>query len=127
MGKILLDLWWNAVEEGYGWSEAAKPVYDQKLWKDEGFMEPPTIRSVADINAQIVGQVLFRHSDQMVVPTGCCDYYAIYSSVMCNYTLRDFSMSLLRDQQGSVPVVCLTLFRNKKVCYNKFSEVDEKK
>jgi hypothetical protein len=56
MGKILLDFQWNQVVTEAGWAEAAKPLYEKKLWHDDGgIFEPPTIRSVADMGMQVVG------------------------------------------------------------------------
>jgi hypothetical protein len=55
MGKILLDMQWNTIEAQQGWAEAAKPVYDQKLWgTDEFFIAPPTIRDITDIAMSVV-------------------------------------------------------------------------
>jgi len=53
MGKILLDFQWNSLETGKGWAEAAKPSYDKKLWKDDGFIEPLTMRSAVDLTMQV--------------------------------------------------------------------------
>jgi murein DD-endopeptidase MepM/ murein hydrolase activator NlpD len=62
LAAILLDFQWNMAEEGNGWAEAAKPAYDKKLWNDDGFIEPLTMRSAVDLVVQIgsviVGSVL---------------------------------------------------------------------
>ena len=54
----MLDIQWNAMEEGNGLAELAKPMYDKKMWDDDGaLIQPPTFRAVADIVLDIVGNV----------------------------------------------------------------------
>lgn len=56
MGMIMLDFQWNNMEEGYGFSELAKPMYDKKMWDDDNsFIQPPTFRDVLDIALEVVG------------------------------------------------------------------------
>ena len=56
MGLIMLDFQWNSIEEQNGLAELAKPMYDKKMWDDDGaWIQPPTVRSVADIALDIVG------------------------------------------------------------------------
>ncbi len=58
MGIIMLDIQFNAMEEGNGLAELAKPMYDKKMWDDDGaLIQPPTFRAVADIVLDIVGNV----------------------------------------------------------------------
>ena len=41
-----------------GFAELAKPMYDKKMWNDDGtWIQPPTFRVVADIVLDIVGNV----------------------------------------------------------------------
>ncbi|OJF77764.1 MAG: hypothetical protein BKP49_01970 [Treponema sp. CETP13] len=50
MGSIMLDFQWNSMLNNQGYTELAKPVYDKKMWDDDGsLIEPPTIRGVTDI------------------------------------------------------------------------------
>ncbi len=43
--------------EQQGWQKVALPAYDQPLWRGDGsWFEPPTIRGVASIVFEIVGQ-----------------------------------------------------------------------
>jgi hypothetical protein len=56
MGLIMLDFQWNSIEEQNGLAELSKPMYDKKMWDDDGaWLQPPTVRSVADIALDIVG------------------------------------------------------------------------
>ena len=58
MGVIMLDFQWNAMRENQGWQMLGRPVYDQPMWKaGSGFMEPPTIRGLTSIAAEILGTV----------------------------------------------------------------------
>ncbi|MCR4948785.1 MAG: hypothetical protein K6A15_06505 [Treponema sp.] len=58
LGLIMLDIQWNAMEEGNGLAELAKPMYDKKMWDDDGaVIQPPTFRAVTDIVLDIVGTV----------------------------------------------------------------------
>lgn len=44
------------MEEGNGLAELAKPMYDKKMWDDDGaLIQPLTFRAVADIVLDIVG------------------------------------------------------------------------
>jgi hypothetical protein len=58
LGKMLLDFQWNSMESQYGWAEAAKPVYDQKLWNSGGFIKPLTLKSAGAIVASVVAAVV---------------------------------------------------------------------
>jgi hypothetical protein len=59
MGLIMLDFQWNAMMNSKGYSELAKPMYDQKLWAEEFLgMKPPTLRTVTNIAASIAGKFL---------------------------------------------------------------------
>jgi hypothetical protein len=55
MGKILLDFQWNDMRRDAGYAELSKPMYDQKLWADNGWFEAPTLRSVADLALSMTG------------------------------------------------------------------------
>ena len=56
MGIIMLDFQWNSMVEGNGFKELAKPMYDKKMWDDNGsWFEPPTFRDVMDIALEVVG------------------------------------------------------------------------
>ena len=57
MGIIMLDIQWNALEEGNGFAELVKPMYGNKMWDDGALIQPPTFRAVADIVLDIVGNV----------------------------------------------------------------------
>lgn len=62
MGSIILNFKWNEVQQSKGFSELAKPVWDQKLYPGEMFgMEVPSIRTVAGVavaaTAAVVGAV----------------------------------------------------------------------
>lgn len=59
MEIIMLDIQWNAMEEGNGLAELAKPMYDKKMWGDDGaLIQPPTFRAVADIVLVVVPALL---------------------------------------------------------------------
>ena len=63
MGSIMLNFKWNEVQQSKGFSELAKPVWDQKLYPGEMFgMEVPSIRTVAGVavaaTAAVVGAVV---------------------------------------------------------------------
>ena len=59
MGAIMLDFQWNSMIASQGFAELGKPMYDRKLWDDDGsLIEPPTIRSVTDIALTIAGNAL---------------------------------------------------------------------
>ena len=71
MGKIMLDFQWNNMIEQQGWQKLALPAYDQPLWRgDGGWFEPPTIRGVASIVFEVVGQVSgqtwFSYADDLI-------------------------------------------------------------
>ncbi len=56
MGIIMLDFQWNSMVEGNGFKELAKPMYDKKMWDDNGsWFEPPKFRDVLDIALEVVG------------------------------------------------------------------------
>ncbi len=62
MGSIILNFKWNEIQQSKGFSELAKPVWDQKLYPGEMFgMEVPSIRTVAGVavaaTAAVVGAV----------------------------------------------------------------------
>ncbi len=47
------------MEEGHGLAELAKPMYDKKMWDDNGaLIQPPTFRAVADIVLVVVPALL---------------------------------------------------------------------
>ena len=71
MGKIMLDFQWNNMIEQQGWQKVALPAYDQPLWRgDGGWFEPPTIRGVASIVFEVVGQASgqtwFSYADDVI-------------------------------------------------------------
>jgi hypothetical protein len=54
MGLIMLDFQWNAMMNSKGYTELAKPMYDQKMWAGDMLgMEPPTLRSITDMAVTI--------------------------------------------------------------------------
>ena len=71
MGKIMLDFQWNNMIEQQGWQKVALPAYDQPLCRgDCGWFEPPTIRGVASIVfedvGQVSGQTWFSYADDVI-------------------------------------------------------------
>ncbi|MBQ1710272.1 MAG: hypothetical protein II032_04075, partial [Treponema sp.] len=71
MGQIMLDFQWNCMIEQQGWQKVALPAYDQPLWRGNGiWFEPPTIRGVASIVFEIVGQASsqawFSYADDVI-------------------------------------------------------------
>ena len=71
MGQIMLDFQWNNMIEQQGWQKVALPAYDQPLWRGNGsWFEPPTIRGVASIVFEIVGQASsqawFSYADDLI-------------------------------------------------------------
>ncbi|HHU37613.1 MAG TPA: calcium-binding protein, partial [Treponema sp.] len=58
MGSIMLDFLWNGMMMQKGYSELALPMWDKKIWDDEGdFISSPTVRSVVEIAMSIVSMV----------------------------------------------------------------------
>jgi hypothetical protein len=58
MGLIMLDFQWNAMMNSKGYSEFAKPMYDQKMWTGNVMgMEPPTLKTVIDIAVSIAAGI----------------------------------------------------------------------
>jgi hypothetical protein len=69
IGLIMLDYQWNSMLAQRGVAEIAKPVYDRKLWintSDSIVLEPPTVRSVADMGMQIAAGLAMAAA----IPTG---------------------------------------------------------
>jgi hypothetical protein len=60
IGLITLDYRWNSLLALQGMAEIAKPVYDRKFWISPTgsiYLEPPTIRSVADMGMGIAAGI----------------------------------------------------------------------
>jgi hypothetical protein len=50
IGAIMLDFQWNSMQQGKGYDELAKPMYDKRLWDDtDSAIKAPTVRGIADI------------------------------------------------------------------------------
>ncbi|MBO5236227.1 MAG: hypothetical protein J6B32_03835, partial [Spirochaetaceae bacterium] len=57
--NIMLDYQWNSIRAGAGLTELSKSAYDKKLWvQNNSFFEPPTLRGIVDIAANIAGNIL---------------------------------------------------------------------
>jgi hypothetical protein len=68
MGLIMLDFQWNAMMNSKGYSELAKPMYDQKLWAEEFLgIKPPTLRSVTDMAVSIAAGILTAGAGSVLV------------------------------------------------------------
>jgi len=49
IGRIIGAFMQDQLEEGFGWKEFTTPVYDRRLWDDEGrTLKAPTLRQLAD-------------------------------------------------------------------------------
>lgn len=56
LGIIMLDFQWNSMVEEKGFAELSKPMYDKKMWEENGsLMQPPTFREVLDVTLEVVG------------------------------------------------------------------------
>ncbi|AHC14397.1 M23 family metallopeptidase [Salinispira pacifica] len=59
MGRIMSDFLMYNMREGRGMSEAAKPVYERRMWDDDGsWIEAPSIRGVVNIGVSITASFL---------------------------------------------------------------------
>jgi hypothetical protein len=59
MGLIMLDFTWNTIEAGKGFAELAKPMYDKRMWDDDGsWFKAPTVRGVMDIAVSVAAGIL---------------------------------------------------------------------
>jgi len=56
LGIIMLDFQWNSMVVEKGFTELSKPMYDKKMWEENGsFVQPPTFREALDVALEVVG------------------------------------------------------------------------
>ncbi|MDR0449867.1 MAG: hypothetical protein LBH26_01205, partial [Treponema sp.] len=84
IGLILLDYQWNSMLARRGIAEMAKPVYDQKFWintTDSILLEPPTVRSVADMGMQMAAAMAMTAASAVTEGSGAAAGMALYFGI----------------------------------------------
>jgi hypothetical protein len=84
IGLITFDYQWNSLLARRGMAEMAKPVYDQKFWintTNSINLEPPTIRSAADMGMQIVAAMAMNVTNAVTGGSGMAAGMAVYFGV----------------------------------------------
>ncbi|MEW5815378.1 MAG: hypothetical protein AB1798_08315, partial [Spirochaetota bacterium] len=70
LGRVLLQFYAAQLKEGKGWEEFNTPVYDRKLWDDEGeLIKAPTIRGIIDVGISAAAMVAFPGGGALLAST----------------------------------------------------------